>query len=95
MNIDIQTLLSKMEQEVIGAKGGEMQKIREHVYSIKILCELILDEKSMYEGVSKLQTERQSMPQNVIQSPGVSVPAQPSRSLSTDDGSNGDSIFDF
>jgi hypothetical protein len=95
MNIDIQTLLNKIDQEVSKARGGEMGKIREHVYSIKTLCELILDENSSYEGVNRPHPERQSLPANMVQPPGISVPVQASKPLTTNDGSNGDSIFDF
>jgi hypothetical protein len=95
MNIDIQILLNKIDKEVSKARGGDMGRIREHVYSIKTLCELILDDSSSYEDVQRSQPESQSLPANMVQSPSISVPVQASKPLTTNDGSNGDSIFDF
>ncbi|MFJ5717053.1 YwdI family protein [Neobacillus sp. NPDC093127] len=47
VNIPVQTLLAKIEEELKLAKGSAKQEsLREKVYSIKILCELILDEKT-------------------------------------------------
>ncbi|MDQ1143501.1 hypothetical protein QE429_000328 [Bacillus sp. SORGH_AS 510] len=46
MNISIQKLLDKIEDELKLAKNAQAQEsLREKVYSIKILCELILDDQ--------------------------------------------------
>lgn len=46
MNISVDRLLTKMEEEIRQAKtSGKLEILREKVYSIKILCELILDEQ--------------------------------------------------
>lgn len=45
MNVSVEKLLSKIEAELKLAKtSGKPENLREKVYSIKILCELILDE---------------------------------------------------
>ena len=45
MNISVQKLLTKMEAELQQAKMAQKpESLREKVYSIKILSELILDE---------------------------------------------------
>ena len=46
MNISVQKLLTKIEAELKLAKTSTKEEsLREKVYSIKILCELMLDEK--------------------------------------------------
>ena len=45
MNISLQKLLSKMEEELGLAKASETEAAqRERIHSIKTLCELVLDE---------------------------------------------------
>lgn len=81
MNISHEKVLAKMEQEMTAAKVASPNDIKRHVYTIKSLCELMLSiEVSEYEL-----------------RPIVTPPAtiQQTERLITDDGSNGDSIFDF
>ncbi|GER74014.1 YwdI family protein [Weizmannia acidilactici] len=82
MAITTKTLLAKIEQELAKAKQGEStKKIREHVYAIKALCEILLEsgeeEKAISSSVSMPQTALKTEP------------------LKMEDGANGDSIFDF
>ncbi|MCM3567139.1 YwdI family protein [Neobacillus mesonae] len=91
MSISVEKLLAKMEEELKQAKNAPKQEsLREKVYSIKILCELILDEsKDSTAGEwSKVQVNQPV----VLQQP-ISIP-QPKK-LDADDDANGDSLFDF
>jgi hypothetical protein len=83
MNISVQKILTKMEEELHLAKADNL---REKVYSIKILCELILDEK-------QIKTESPIPMQTLIQQPIMPI-GQPKK-LVVDDEANGDSLLDF
>jgi len=95
VNISVEKLLRKIEEELVLAKNSTKQEnLREKVYSIKILCELILDEK-------QLQHEAPLNPvpayQPVTVQPSFQKPVslnQPKR-LVMEDEANGDSLFDF
>lgn len=95
MNITVEKLLRKMEEELKLAKNSTKQEnLREKVYSIKILCELILDEK-------QIQQEAPLNPipayQPVTVQPSIQQPVslnQPKK-LEMEDEANGDSLFDF
>jgi hypothetical protein len=90
MNISVQKLLAKMEEELRLAKSNANEKsVREKVYSIKILCELILDEKQL-ENETVINPVVIPVPQHPT---SISV-NQPQR-LKEEDGANGDSLFDF
>ncbi|ESU34398.1 hypothetical protein G3A_01195 [Bacillus sp. 17376] len=100
MNISLQKLLLKMEEELIRAKSAESEAIkRERIQSIKTLCELVLDESPGTAPVK--QTAQQFVPpQHSI--PQQQMPAtQPSpmipqpKKLEMEDSANGDSLFDF
>jgi hypothetical protein len=87
LNISVQKCLEKIEEEL--ATVNE-KTIREKVYSIKILCELILDEKQIKtESPAMLQ----AAPKPFIQQPALQT-VQPKK-LVVDDEANGDSLFDF
>lgn len=96
MNISVQKLLAKIEEELKLAKNSPQEEgLREKIYSIKILCELILDEKH----AAAAQPYQPVMPQpvafkqqQVFQQP---VPINQPKKLEVEDGANGDSLFDF
>lgn len=95
MDLSIDKLLAKMEAELHQARSSKEDNLREKIYSIKILCELILDEKV---GSSKGLVS--SRPQEVYQPAASMTIQQPmavnqQKKLQTDDGANGDSLFDF
>ena len=99
MNISIQTLLTKIDGELKQAKSSTKQEsLREKVYSIKILCELILDEKSEMplnqpaSVITKPVFQQTAMTQQVFQQP-ASLPQ--AKKIEMDDEANGDSLFDF
>jgi Family of unknown function (DUF5327) len=95
LNISVEKLLTKIEEELKLAKNSTRQEnLREKVYSIKILCELILDDK-------QVQQEPKTTPlaafQPVIAQPTFQQPVslnQPKK-LEMEDEANGDSLFDF
>lgn len=105
MNISLQKLLLKMEEELKRAKSAESEAVqRERIHSIKTLCELVLDEapqQSRGIRVPAQQTVQQFVPsqpsipqqQMPVNQPSPMIP-QPKR-LEMEDDSNGDSLFDF
>jgi hypothetical protein len=90
MNISVQKLLEKIEEELKLAKNSpKEERLREKIYSIKILCELILDEKQAAKAPAYQPI--------VAQQPVLVQPAavnQPKK-LEMEDEANGDSLFDF
>ncbi|CAH2713991.1 putative protein YwdI [Neobacillus rhizosphaerae] len=106
MNISVQTLLTKIEEELKLAKNSEKQEsLREKVYSIKILCELILDEKQAVKTEVQLNPAvtispviaQQAYQQPVMNQQVFQQPAslQQAKKLEMDDEANGDSLLDF
>lgn len=104
MNISVQTLLNKIEQELQLAKSSTKQeRLREKIYSIKILCELVLDEQQAGSGASAKTAGQVYQPspapalhqpvanQQVFQQPA----ALPQGKKVEMDEANGDSLFDF
>ncbi|HJV17148.1 MAG TPA: YwdI family protein [Bacillales bacterium] len=91
MKISVQRLLAKIDEELKLAKSNVDEKsLRENVYSIKILCELILDEKQL-ENTS--ETIKSSVAVQQPYATSFSVMNQPKKL--NDDDANGDSLFDF
>ncbi|MFT9600407.1 YwdI family protein [Mesobacillus sp.] len=100
MNISLQKLLLKMEEELKRAKSAESEAVqRERIHSIKTLCELVLDEVPGAAPVK--QTAQQFVPpqhsspspQMPVNQPSPMIP-QPKK-LEMEDNANGDSLFDF
>ncbi|WP_456273001.1 YwdI family protein [Bacillus sp. AK031] len=98
MNISHVSLINKIEQELSQAKKAERaQNIREHLHSIKALCEVMLEDES--------QQSRPAAFTNDVTQPQMAVPLANQQSqtvriseeskLATDDGANGDSLFEF
>jgi hypothetical protein len=95
MNISVNKLLAKIEEELKHAKNSTKQeRLREKVYSIKILCELLLDEKESKTEVPlhKAPAYQPVMPQPIMQQP---VSLNQAKKIEMDDEANGDSLFDF
>ncbi|MGF6953212.1 hypothetical protein QF028_005717 [Neobacillus sp. B4I6] len=106
MNISVQKLLTKIEAELKLAKTSTKEEsLREKVYSIKILCELLLDEKPSLTGevpavpmpavqpaISFQAYQQPVMNQPIVQqAPTLQQP----KKLDMEDEANGDSLFDF
>lgn len=94
MNISVEKLLTKIEEELKLAKNSRKpENLREKVYSIKILCELILDEKQSQEVTHTPPPAYQPvMAQPAIQQP---ISLNQPKKLEMEDEANGDSLFDF
>ena len=108
MSISVNKLLAKMEEELRLAKGSAKgESLRERVYSIKILCELILDEKQPKNEIPASsvtvpfrQQQSVQQPMQPFQQPPMQVFQQPidvnqPKKMEMDDEANGDSLFDF
>lgn len=95
VNISIQTLLAKIDAELKLAQSAQKEEsLREKIYSIKILCELILEEKP---GKSGGALNPAHVIQPVLTQPAYQQPvslSQPKK-LELGDEANGDSLFDF
>jgi hypothetical protein len=91
MNISVQRLLAKIDEELKLAKSNVDEKsLREKVYSIKILCELILEEKEQENTSAAIKSPV------AVQQPyttSFSLMNQPKKL--NDDDANGDSLLDF
>ncbi len=90
MNISVQQLLRKIEEELHEAKGNTNEaRIRERIYSIKSLCELILDEQ--VQPAAQKNTFVSQQPAHHAQPVSIQQPKR----LEMEDDANGDSLFDF
>lgn len=89
MEVSYRTILRKMEENIQAAKVQDSPaKMREHIQAIKALCEIILD--SDQESPSAIR------PQPLTRiTPPTQTLSFSEKKLETDDGANGDSIFDF
>jgi hypothetical protein len=103
MDISVDKLLSKIEQELKQAKNSaKSESLRERVYSIKILCELILDEKSGNSETPITPSFQPALNQQVFQQPVMSqqvfqqpVSLNQPKKIEMDNEANGDSLLDF
>ena len=110
MNISLQKLLAKMEEELrLARAAGTEAGQREKIHSIKTLCELVLEEPPQADtarnhGTDTVRPVSQAVPQSIPSQPYIqpqmpvsqsaAVMPQPKK-LVTDDHANGDSLFDF
>ncbi|WP_010677266.1 YwdI family protein [Bacillus timonensis] len=97
MNISLNKILDKMQQELQSAKSeGSEQKIRERLMAIRTLCDLVLDEAPV-EVKRVASVPVQPFPQSV--QPIPKMQQQPTTIQNTtkleEDDANGDSLFDF
>lgn len=91
MSISYDALIKKMEQELQAAKSASPQKMKNHLHTVKALAEVILDEKTSTQA--KVVT--QPVTPIVHQAPQQPMTIQAEKPLDTEDGANGDSLFDF
>lgn len=90
LDISVNKLLAKIENELLQAKGSMNEaRLREKVYSMKVLCELILEEPQKDSG--SYVTVGQELPK-VLSEPPVTL-TQP-RKIEMNE-ANGDSLLDF
>ncbi|PAQ15297.1 hypothetical protein CD798_07320 [Bacillaceae bacterium SAOS 7] len=91
MNISHQSVLNKIEIEVRQAKHAEKSdEIKRYVHTIKALCDLVLESAEGQGTVSSVRGEH-TFPLPTLSQPSISQEEK----LETEDGANGDSIFDF
>jgi hypothetical protein len=106
VNISVQKLLTKIENELTLAKSSTREEsLREKVYSIKILCELLLDEKPSPNSkvpVAPTPAVQPAISFQAYQQPMTNQPIiqqaptiQQAKKLDMEDEANGDSLFDF
>ncbi|WP_071461440.1 YwdI family protein [Bacillus massilinigeriensis] len=101
MDISLQKLLLKMEEQIKGARAASAEsEMREKVHSIRTLCELVLEEQSEQGSVNltgSVQPAVAWQPQIAASQQNAVIPApigQP-KPLKTEEGANGESLFDF
>ena len=95
MNISVEKLLRKIEEELtLAKKSTKQENLREKVYSIKILCELILDEKQRQQE-APLNPVPAYQPVTVQPSFQQPVTLNQPKKLEMEDEANGDSLLDF
>ncbi|MGE6257808.1 YwdI family protein [Heyndrickxia sporothermodurans] len=88
MSISIHSLIGKMEKELLLAKQAPDEiSMKNHIYSMKTLCEVILGESASPKAPLELINKNQ--PSMEVSQIGKAEP------LKTEDGANGESIFDF
>lgn len=94
MNIPLNKLLQKMEEEIRAVKSASSEaQVREKVQAIKTLCELVLDESG------DVPQSKVTPSKNVVVGAPLQVQSQPIRQMQgrqlEDADANGDSLFDF
>jgi Family of unknown function (DUF5327) len=90
MNISVQKLLGKMEQELQAAKTvSSTALVREKIYAIKTMCELLLEESEM-----DVPTQVEYGKIVSASKAGELIVKEP-RKMEMGDDANGESIFDF
>lgn len=95
--ISYQTILNKMEEKLREAKGTNSEvKVREYVQAIKTLCEIVLEEQSEQPLHQTIEPVVQPVTMQSTQTISSQTPSTlGEKRLVTDDGANGDSLFDF
>lgn len=94
MAISNQTILKKMSAEIQEAMlhHTEDQKLREHVRSVKLLADLLLEEESSHSPT--MREESRPTAEEIRKMMGAKPPKQKEED-DNHDGANGSSIFDF
>ncbi|MCD7034740.1 YwdI family protein [Metabacillus sp. GX 13764] len=101
MEIPIQALLLKMEEELKKAKSaGEDKAVRDHLLIIRSLCDVAIDAgQSTRETIQYPQTQPSKSEQQVssweLQKMMGSTKKPGEQASKDEDEANGDSIFDF
>ncbi|WP_050180421.1 YwdI family protein [Domibacillus robiginosus] len=91
MNVSHEKVLQKMEQEIAAARNAGPGGMERHIYVIKSMCDLLIGAGVDMPAPVQAATPAVMMPPA---QPPVQVAGQKER-IATEDGSNGDSIFDF
>lgn len=84
--------MAKIEEEIIRAKAAvREEELREKLYSIKTLCEVVLAEG----GAAPVQREGRPLRKDPLPAAGLHAAQGQGQKLELDDEANGDSLFDF
>ncbi|YCA43608.1 YwdI family protein [Bacillus sp. JZ8] len=98
-DISIQHVLNKLQTEVTEAKeknsAGEGGKVRDHLIAIKALCELAIGEQPSSLSISKKAGASPVSSIQTFSNYQQGSPTNPPNKMEENDGSNGDSLFDF
>ncbi|WP_100332525.1 YwdI family protein [Bacillus xiapuensis] len=87
MDISHQSVLDRIEKEIRQARQAETSDaIKRHIHTMKALCEVMLEASEEGRGAAA------PVPGSQVQQPTIH---QGGKKLTTDDGANGESIFDF
>lgn len=98
MKISHQSVLSKLELEIQQARlASTDERVKKHLYTMKTLCEIILEgePEAKVDTVEFLPAEKTRYLPAAVQQPGLSDSFKQEKKLITEDGANGESIFDF
>lgn len=92
MNINVHKLLVKIEEQLKEAKGSQLEsRIRERVYAIKSICEIILEDAPDQRGlIQNLVSSYNSNPVPKVESTSIQ-----SKPIEMNNEANGDSLLDF
>ena len=88
MNISVEKLLHKIEEELKGAKGTNSNaKIRQRVHAIKTMCELILEESTTVTSRTATSATANNASNLVVSNPAYSgqVASMPKRTRKIND----------
>jgi len=97
MNVSHEKVLQKMEQEMAAARNAAPGNIERHIYAIKSMCDLLIGTAMDMPAPASASAPKSAASPAMIPSmtpQSVQVVGQKER-IATEDGSNGDSIFDF
>lgn len=98
MAITNQTVLKKMSSEIQEAmlKHGDEQKVREHVRSVRLLADLLLDQET--NGEESRSSVQEPTVEEIRKMMGTDASLSPKTNAQPEtdhDDANGSSIFDF
>ncbi|MGJ8730253.1 YwdI family protein [Listeria aquatica] len=92
MEVDIQVVFKKMEQELSSAKEASNETERKiHLSALKVLAEVLLTEN---EGKKAAVPEDLTW-EKMTDSRPPQIQKEKSEKMDFEDGANGDSLFDF
>ncbi|MET3699076.1 hypothetical protein SAMN05877753_101218 [Bacillus oleivorans] len=94
MAVSQEAIFHKMEECMIRAKNSDTAlEMREHLRALQALCDVLLENQTQVMEPPRTKEAKISSP---VFSPAAGQGTSlGSKKLETDDGANGDSIFDF
>ncbi|MBO0991607.1 YwdI family protein [Bacillus sp. SD088] len=96
MGVSYEVLLAKMQEEINKAKhASEMSTRKAHLYTVKTLAELGIGGEELNQHAEKKEKVSEFTPTFTQQTQSKPISIPQSEPIKTEDGANGDSIFDF